>query len=143
MEIQPALSTLSTGLRCRCPRCGEGHVFDGFLKLSERCEACGLDYGFADPADGPAFFVMTGVGILVIALWAIWAVVAQPPVWAQFLVVMPALLGGCLATLRPTKAWLIAEQYVHKAEEGRWASIGEHGRAPENYDRLGRWTGRA
>ena len=143
MEIQPTLSTLNTGLRCRCPRCGEGHMFDGFLKLADHCEACGLSYDFADPADGPAFFVMTGVGILVIALWAIWAVAAQPPIWAQFLVVMQALLGGCLATLRPTKAWLVAEQYVHKAEEGRWASIGEHGRAPENYDRLGRWSGRA
>ncbi len=137
MKADTALSTLRTGLRCRCPRCGEGHLFEGFLTIADHCEACGLDYGFADPADGPAFFVMSGVGILVIAAWAVWAVVAQPPIWAQFAVVMPALLGGCLATLRPMKAWLVAEQFVHKAEEGRWASVGLHGRASENYYRDG------
>ncbi|WP_238178864.1 DUF983 domain-containing protein, partial [Methylobacterium dankookense] len=46
-------SPLSVGLRCRCPRCGEGRLFDGFITLKPGCEACGLDYGFADPADGP------------------------------------------------------------------------------------------
>ena len=139
MDRPAALSTLQAGLRCRCPRCGEGHIFSGFLTVADQCEACGLDYGFADPADGPAFFVMTAVGIVVIAAWAVWAVMAQPPIWAQFLVVMPALLGGCLATLRPTKAWLIAEQYVHKAEQGEWAKTGAHGRAPSNYKRHGVW----
>jgi uncharacterized protein (DUF983 family) len=128
------LSTLSTGLRCRCPRCGEGHLFEGFLKLSDRCEACGLDFGFAEPADGPAFFVMSGVGILVIAAWAIWAATVQPPIWAQFLVVMPALLAGCLGALRPVKAWLVAEQYVHKAAEAQWLSTGTHGQAPAGYN---------
>lgn len=127
-------STLGAGLRCRCPRCGEGHLFQGFLKLSDRCEACGLDFGFAEPADGPAFFVMSGVGIVVIAGWAIWAATAQPSIWAQFLVVMPALLGGCLGALRPVKAWLVAEQYVHKAAEAQWLSTGVHGRAPVGYD---------
>jgi len=86
-------STLSAGLRCRCPQCGEGHVFRSFLKVADRCEACGLDLSFADPADGPAFFVMSAVGILVTGVWAIWAVMAQPPIWAQFAVVVPALIG--------------------------------------------------
>lgn len=54
----PPLSPLHTGLRGRCPRCGQGHMFDGFLKLRRGCEVCGLDYSFADPADGPAFFVI-------------------------------------------------------------------------------------
>lgn len=120
-------STLSAGLRCRCPRCGEGKVFSGFLKIAPACDRCGLDYSFADPADGPAFFVMSGISILVMAVWA-WAAVAfQPPLWAQFATVVPALTGGCLACLRPMKAWLVAEQYVHKAEEARWDSLGAHG----------------
>lgn len=128
-------STLSVGLRCRCPRCGDGHLFSGFLQVADHCESCGLDYSFADPADGPAFFVMTGVGILVTALWTWWAIAAQPPIWAQLAVVLPALLFGCLATLRPVKAWIIAEQYVHKAEEPRYASLGVHGEGGFTYDR--------
>lgn len=118
-----APSSLRSGLLCRCPRCGEGKLYNGFLKLAKRCDRCDLDYGFADPADGPAFFVMTGVGILVIAVWA-WAVVAyQPPLWAQFATVFPALLAGCLGALRPVKAWLVAEQYIHKASEGGASSV--------------------
>jgi len=116
-------TSLQAGLTCRCPRCGEGKLFSGFLRLAKRCDRCGLDFSFADPADGPAFFVMTGVGIVVIAIWA-WAVIAwNPPLWVQFATVFPALLVGCLGTLRPVKAWLVAEQYIHKASEGGASSV--------------------
>lgn len=128
-------STISAGLRCRCPRCGEGRLFSGFLTLAKSCGRCALDYGFADPADGPAFFVMSGVSILVMSVWAWTAVAFDPPLWLQFATVLPALLGGCLGSLRPMKAWLVAEQYVHKAEEGRWASIGAHGEGSFAFDR--------
>lgn len=131
-------TSLSAGLRCRCPRCGEGKLFKGFLTIAGECDRCGLDYGFAEPADGPAFFVMSGVGILVTALWAWWAFTMQPPIWLQFAVSMSAMVGGCLGCLRPVKAWLVAEQFVHKAEEGRWSSLGTHGRAPKGY-RAGRF----
>ena len=32
-------SPVSTGLRGRCPRCGEGHLFDGFLTVKPKCSA--------------------------------------------------------------------------------------------------------
>ena len=116
-----------SGLRCRCPQCGEGKLFAGFLTLAKRCDRCGLDFSFADPADGPAFFVMSGVGIVVIALFA-WAEVAlHPPAWVHLVTTFPALIVGCLATLRPVKAWLVASQFFHKAEEARWESLGGHG----------------
>ena len=44
---------IGRGLRGRCPRCGDGHLFKGFLSLRPKCEHCGLDYGFADSGDGP------------------------------------------------------------------------------------------
>jgi len=137
MESAPSAvqSTVLAGLRCRCPRCGEGKLFKGFLTLAPNCDRCGLDYGFADPADGPAFFVMSGVGMAVIAVWAWTAVAFSPPIWLQFATVFPALIAGCLLSLRPVKAWLVAEQYVHKAEEARWASIGGHGEGGFTWDR--------
>ena len=129
------IPTLQAGLRCRCPRCGEGKLFSGFLTVAKACDRCGLDFGFADPADGPAFFVMSGVGIAVMAVWAWWAASLQPPIWLQLATVMPAMIGGCLGALRPVKAWLVAEQYVHKAEEARWENIGVHGEGGFVYDR--------
>jgi uncharacterized protein (DUF983 family) len=105
------------------PALRRGQAVRRLLRLAKRCDRCGLDYGFADPADGPAFFVMTGVGIVVIAVWA-WAVIAwSPPLWVQFATVFPALLIGCLGTLRPVKAWLVAEQYIHNASEGGASSV--------------------
>ena len=64
MTDYPRLSTLKTGLACRCPRCGKGPLFKGYLTLQTECPECGLSYAFADPADGPAFFVMTAVGVV-------------------------------------------------------------------------------
>ena len=43
----PPLSPLKTGVRCRCPRCGVGPLFQGYLTIRKECTNCGLDYGFA------------------------------------------------------------------------------------------------
>ncbi|ODN71779.1 DUF983 domain-containing protein [Methylobrevis pamukkalensis] len=115
----PPLPPLRTGLKGRCPRCGEGHLFDGFLKLAPECEVCGLDYSFADPADGPAFFVIcfACVPSVVLALWI--EVAFQAPYWVHLVTTLPFLLLTCIPPLRPLKGWLVASQYVYKAEEGR------------------------
>jgi uncharacterized protein (DUF983 family) len=122
----PPLPIIS-GLTCRCPRCGKGKLFNGFLKMAPSCEACGLDFSFADPADGPAFFVMTAIGMIVIAVFTWVEVVYHPPIWFHVVTVFPALIIGCLGTLRPVKAWLVASQFFHKAEEARFSSLGGHG----------------
>ena len=37
-------AVLSRALRLRCPRCGHGRLYDGWLSMRERCAACGLVY---------------------------------------------------------------------------------------------------
>ncbi|NDV50313.1 DUF983 domain-containing protein [Salipiger sp. PrR003] len=56
---------LTRGLRLRCPRCGEGKLFKGYLKVADCCEACGLDYTHQRADDGPAYVVILIVGHLV------------------------------------------------------------------------------
>src|SRR5207302_2308863 len=63
-ERQP--SPIAAGLACRCPRCGKGKLFQGFLDLRPRCDECGLDYSFADSGDGPAVFVILLAGFIVV-----------------------------------------------------------------------------
>ena len=111
---------ISTGLRGRCPRCGEGHLFKGFLAVAPSCEACGLDYGMFDSGDGPAFFVMSIVGILVVGL-ALWMEITyQPPMWVHALVAGSLSVGLSLMLVRPLKGMLLALQYANKAEQGRF-----------------------
>jgi uncharacterized protein (DUF983 family) len=118
-KTNPALWILKVATRSRCPRCGEGKLFDGFLKLAPRCDVCGLDYSFADPADGPAFFVMMGMAIPVTAL-AVWIELTyEPPFWVHLLTSLPFLLLTCIPPLRFLKGALVASQYVNRAEEGR------------------------
>ena len=123
----PPLNTLSTGLRTRCPRCGKGPLLRGYLKIRDNCPECGLDYGFADPADGPAFFAMSGVGVVGMIAFMIFEFSVRPPIWVHLLVTFPALIVMCMASLRPFKGWMVAEQYFHKAEEARFESVGKHG----------------
>lgn len=123
----PRLSPLSTGIRCRCPRCGEGPLLKGYLTIREACPACGLDYGFADPADGPAFFVMSAIGVLGMAAFMAFEFTVHPPIWVHFAVTFPLIAIACLLVLRPFKGWLVSEQYIHKAADAEWESVGAHG----------------
>ena len=111
---------IPTGLRGRCPRCGEGHMFKGFLAFRPSCEVCGQDFTTFDSADGPAFFVMSIVGVLVVGL-ALWLELTyEPPIWVHALVAVSLSIGLSLVLVRPMKGMLAALQFRNKAEQGRF-----------------------
>jgi uncharacterized protein (DUF983 family) len=110
---------IARGLRGRCPACGEGKLFHGFLNLRPRCEACGLDYGFADAGDGPAVFVILIGGAIVVFAALITEVVYQPPYWLHAALWLPLILLVTLLPLRLIKGLLIALQFHHKAAPGQ------------------------
>ncbi len=113
------LSPYVTGLTCRCPACGKGRMFQNFLSVRPRCEACGLDYSFADAGDGPAIFIMMFSGFVVVAAALAVEVLYQPPYWVHAVLWLPLILVVTLLPLRAVKGLLIALQYHHKAAEGR------------------------
>jgi uncharacterized protein (DUF983 family) len=118
----PPLSPLKTGLACRCPRCGRGRLYAGFLTLAPACPVCHLDYAKADSGDGPAVFIILLLGAIVVAAALIVEVRYEPPYWVHMALWPPLVLGGALALLRPLKAMMIAQQYRHAAAgfgEGR------------------------
>ena len=113
----PAPSPFAAGLRCRCPRCGVGKLFDGFLTVAGRCSHCDLDLTIADSGDGPAVFVILIVGFLVVAFALLLENLAAPPYWVHLVIEMPMILVGSIALLRPFKATLIALQWANKAKQ--------------------------
>ena len=116
---------IARGLRGRCPRCGEGRLFQGFLTLRPACERCGLEFGFADAGDGPAVFVILFGGFVVVFAALITEITYQPPYWVHAALWLPLILILTLGPLRPIKALLIALQYHHKAAEGRLERRGD------------------
>ncbi len=116
-DFYPPVSPLAAGLKGRCPRCGEGRLFRGFLDVRDACPACGLDYSKVDSGDGPAVFVIFLVGFVVVAL-ALWLEVAYtPPIWLHMALWLPLIVILSLGLLRPFKATLIALQYRNKASQ--------------------------
>lgn len=117
--IWPPVEPIRAGLAGRCPRCGEGRLFSGFLAVAEGCGVCGLDYSFADAGDGPAVFVILIIGFVVVGL-ALWMeVTLSPPLWLHFLLWVPLTIVLALTALRLIKGILITLQYRNKAAEGR------------------------
>jgi uncharacterized protein (DUF983 family) len=98
---------------CRCPRCGDGHLFTGLLTVRPSCPTCGLDLSAQDAGDGPAVFVILFLGLIVVGLAAIVEIKFAPPVWLHLVLWTPLILGGAILMLRPLKAGLIALQYKH------------------------------
>jgi len=118
--IDTLSGAILAGLSCSCPRCGKGKLFQGFLTLRPRCEACGLDYSFADSGDGPAVFIMLGAGFIVVGAALITEALYRPPLWVHAALWLPLILVVTLGPLRPMKGLMIALQYHHKAAEGRF-----------------------
>ncbi len=115
-EFQHPVSALRAGLTCKCPRCGAGKLFDGYLAVAKRCPRCDLDFANVDSGDGPAVFVILILGFLVAGAALLVEVTFQPPYWLHMLLWLPSVLFGALAMLRPFKATLIALQFKYRQD---------------------------
>lgn len=63
-DDRPAKPAMWRGFRRRCPNCGQGHLFDGYLKVTDTCPVCGEDLHHHRADDGPAYLTILVVGHL-------------------------------------------------------------------------------
>ena len=108
---KPRAPLAVAGLLGRCPRCGRGRLFEGYLTIRPGCEVCGLSFAGHDTADGPAFFIMMPLCIITAVLALLLEVFTTPPIWVHVVLwpVFIALFAGL--ALRPVKATMVALQY--------------------------------
>ncbi len=111
------------GLLCRCPNCGQGKLFDSFLRVAPRCAACGFDLSAADSGDGPAVFIILIVGFIACFGMLFTEIAYRPPIWVQLLIwpLVGAVL--CFALLRPAKGLMLAMQFHNRASEAGGADV--------------------
>jgi uncharacterized protein (DUF983 family) len=119
LNLPTVMESAIRGIACKCPRCGKGKLYSGFLTLRPRCESCGLDYAFIDAGDGPAVFIIMIAGAIVVGCALIVEIKYQPPFWVHAALWLPLILATTLLPLRAMKSLLIALQFHHKAAEGR------------------------
>jgi len=108
-------------------------MFTSWLKVAKTCDVCGLDYRFAAPDDGPAFFSLCIVAFPLTFLLVWIEVTYNPPLWVHLVTSIPVMVLGCLLPLRPIKGWLVASQYVNRAQEAGTSALWDqlHGRTSE------------
>ena|SRR5476651_432453 len=114
MPVWPPQSPVNVAVRGTCPRCGRGKLFHGLLTVVKTCSECGFELAGNDPGDGPAVFVILGLGAMVMGLVLFVEIRYQPPIWVHVVLWPPLTFFGAVWMLRVIKAWLIAQQYMHR-----------------------------
>lgn len=112
-----APSPFVTGILGRCPACGRGRLFKGFLTIVPRCEVCGQDLAAEDSGDGPVAFIILIAGFIVVGAALVVEVKYQWPVWLHLLVWLPLALVLSVGLIRPLKGLLVALQFRHRRHE--------------------------
>ncbi len=102
----------------KCPRCGEGKLFRGWLlALHDRCPVCDLDFSRADVGDGTVVPVILLLGTIVVGL-AFWVEVRfEPPLWVHALLWPLVTVPLAILMMRPLKAALVAQQFRTRPDE--------------------------
>lgn len=114
---------VETGLKGKCPRCGNGNLFAGFLKLADNCAGCELDFNTEDIGDGPAVFVILIAGIVIVPLAIAFQFISNAPSWLVFIIWAPLLSLFCLGLLRLLRGVMFNLAWHHSAREVRASEI--------------------
>jgi uncharacterized protein (DUF983 family) len=99
---------LKNGFLLRCPKCSQGRVLDGYLTKADKCSECGESYEGLNADDGPAWFVMIFVGVLLVPVLIVLGVTDALPLWGVVLTITAFATGFTLALLPPIKGIFIA-----------------------------------
>ena len=112
------LDPTQTGLKGKCPRCGQGQLFSGALKIRSACSNCNLDFTALDVGDGAVVFVVMFANIIVLGGALALENTFSPPLWLHILIWPIVIVMLCVWMTRQIKGMLLAHQYVRKAAPG-------------------------
>jgi uncharacterized protein (DUF983 family) len=113
-------TSLEIAVAGNCPKCGAHGLFKGWVSFAGQCRSFGLDYSSFNVGDGPAAFLIFIVGTITVVSALVLDGAFSPPWWVH-LVWIPVATGLTIGGLRLSKGWLLAQEYKHRAREGRIA----------------------
>ncbi len=113
-SVRDGWTAMLRGLRGSCPNCGVGRMFRAFLKVADRCPACGETLHHHRADDAPAYFVILIVGHFVVPSALAAEIAYAPPFWLHFSIWLPLTFAMSLALLQPIKGAIVAWQWVQR-----------------------------
>ena len=111
---RPIARSMLRGALGRCPSCGSGALFEGFIKVRPSCASCGEALHHQRADDAPPYFVTFIVGHVVVSLVLAVEVAFSPPTWVLLLLWAPLTLILALSLLRPIKGAIIGLQWANR-----------------------------
>ncbi|WP_193141596.1 MULTISPECIES: DUF983 domain-containing protein [unclassified Meridianimarinicoccus] len=102
------------GLMCRCPNCGKGKLFQGYLKVVDRCAECGEDLSHQRADDGPAYLTILVVGHLMGVLIHVMFVQLRPSPMMMATVLSVACVALSLFLLPRMKGLVVGVQWARR-----------------------------
>ena len=100
------------GMMCRCPACGKGKLFNGFLTVSPACSACGTELHHHRADDAPPYFTITIVGHIIIPAMLAVEFMYRPEIWIHMSLWLTLTVILSLGFLRPVKGALVGLQWA-------------------------------
>lgn len=107
-------SAFFRGLAKKCPQCGTGKIFDGYIKVNHSCADCGLELHHQRADDAPPYFTMMIVLHFVVSGMLTVEKIYSPETWVHLIIWIPAAFIGALVILPHIKGALIAVQWSRK-----------------------------
>ncbi|KPF43071.1 DUF983 domain-containing protein [Rhizobium sp. AAP43] len=109
---RPLGRSIKRGMLNTCPACGQGKLFRAYLKVTDRCEACGEDYHHHRADDLPAYLVILLLGHILVAGYMMTDMAFPLPGWVHFAIWAPIGVVTSLLCLQPIKGGVVGLQWA-------------------------------
>ncbi|MGC1304171.1 MAG: DUF983 domain-containing protein [Caulobacteraceae bacterium] len=123
-ESNRSLLGLSRGLKRRCPNCGEGALYAGYLTVQSPCTVCGNDNGQYRADDAGPYFTILIVGHIVVGPLLFFPFIWKSPIWLVLSTTLPLVAVLTLVLLPVVKGAVIGVQWALASRKAELAASG-------------------
>lgn len=96
------------GMKGHCPRCGGASLFRKWLKVVDKCSACGQDWSLQRADDLPAYISLFITGHVVVPIMMLMILDWGISAWTTAAVGLPLTVLMAVAILQPAKGATVA-----------------------------------
>ncbi len=120
--IRSKRSAMWNGFKCRCPNCGDGQLFQSYLKVNHACSNCSEELHHQRADDAPPYFTMTVVAHIVIPGLLIAERIWHPELWVHAAIWFPLTLFLTWWLMPRIKGAIIGLQWALKMHGFDWSA---------------------
>lgn len=99
----PLLTAMRRGVFGRCPACGQGPAFAGWLRVTQTCPVCTAPLGTIRADDAPPYFTVFILAHIVIGALVALERSVTLSVTTELMIFLPATLLLAVGLIRPVK----------------------------------------